>query len=320
MAARGGGSAVEHEFPVRTRGDPSPRSGPAGRTPGMTPTTTVLATVVSDDFEPGFIVMLGSLLEHNPWFDHEIRVLWDPEVAPLSPQTRDRLIESDSRVRLCEVDLTQQQRLTDYRDTVLNTPKRFHASFLILEALRFTDVDRVVAMDADLLVLGDLKELFTAEDHFAAVEACHLTTGPRGFFNGGVMVFNRPHLTGETYRRLVEEIEMEEADVANGPAEQAVLNKLFASGDHRWLPTRYNVQKRLVPDRIGDVDAELSRLDARILHFIGDKPWHVPWGKSEQGYTHVERMWEAAFLRYGDEDDLARALATRRARLFSRNP
>ena len=31
--------------------------------------SALLTTVLTDDFEPGYLVFLGSLLEHNPWFD-----------------------------------------------------------------------------------------------------------------------------------------------------------------------------------------------------------------------------------------------------------
>ena len=50
----------------------------------------LLTTVLTDDFEPGYLVFLGSLLEHNPWFDLEIRILWHPETAPLSDDVRRR--------------------------------------------------------------------------------------------------------------------------------------------------------------------------------------------------------------------------------------
>jgi len=79
------------------------------------------------------------------------------------------------------------------------------------------------------------------------------------------MVFAGDHLGPEAFDRLRRDFELPVDELfRDGPGEQGLVNAYFRD-DVSWLPQKYNVQKRFVPDDT-DVEAELRRIDTRILH------------------------------------------------------
>ena len=271
--------------------------------------SALLTTVLTDDFEPGYLVFLGSLLEHNPWFDLEIRILWHPETAPLSDDVRRRCRMRYPKTTFAEVPSYGPGEVSQaFMAMYERTGPAWIPALNCLYAMSFDDVDRVVALDSDMLVTGDLRALFTGTADFAAVEAHHRATGPRGFFNGGLMVFAGDHLGPEAFDRLRRDFELPVDELfRDGPGEQGLVNAYFRD-DVSWLPQKYNVQKRFVPDDT-DVEAELRRIDTRILHYVGSKPWQTKPNDSERVYRTVEAMWLEAFRRYATPEDEARLLA-----------
>ncbi|NCG36098.1 MAG: hypothetical protein GWP48_01040 [Actinobacteria bacterium] len=275
---------------------------------------TVLATVCSDSFEPGFIVAFNSLLEHNPWFDLEVRVLWHPALSPLSHDAQERMSRVYDRLTFIEADLDQQRDIRERMISEFRTQSRLFPAFLVLEAFRFTDADRVVALDLDVLVIGDVRELFDCGDQFAAVEAEHAIGGKRGFFNSGVFVAGAQHLTGDTYSDLVC---LPVENMKNGWADQAILNSYFPERGMGWLPNRFNSLRSLHPDHLGDIDMVLGNRDIRILHFAGLKPWNAkePQHPHANGFDGADRLWSDAFCRYACDGDMERMLTGREQRL-----
>ena len=259
---------------------------------------TAVVTVVTDDFADGAVVLLKTFRRHHPDTDCSIVVLHNPEVARLSPVSMNLLRSTEPNIEFREVDLAAYERIATQRDRVLKTPERLLAAFVIIDAFRLTDFDRVVCLDSDMLVLGPLDEILDSSAEFAAVTAVDEWTGePRGYFNTGVMVIGRPHLTGETFHDIVSNTVMTSADRERGKADQAVLNRYFETRPHDRLAQKFNVTKRMVPDTAGPLDALLRQLDARILHFVGAKPWTVNWSERDWGYESAEALWIAEHLR-----------------------
>ena len=250
----------------------------------------MLATVLTDDLEPGFIVLLGSLLEHNPWFDLEIRILWHPETASLSTDVQARCRERYPNISFVEVPTFSVDDVsTTFAEMYDRTGRVWLAALNVLFAMSFDDVDRVVALDVDMLVTGDLRELFECEADFAAVEAHHRATGPRDFFNTGVFVLGAKYLGLAAFDRLRRDFEISIDELfRDGPGEQGLANAYFRDNVN-WLPHKFNVQKQFVPNDT-DVEAELRRIDTRILHYLGSKPWQGKPIDSERQYRSVEAM------------------------------
>lgn len=251
---------------------------------------TTICTVVTDDFVPGFEVMRHSFLEHHADVEHTLVIVHHPELAPLSESNRRDIAERHPGVEFRVVSSGEYGRVNQQRDTVLETPDRLRPAFVILDAFTFDD-DHVVCLDSDLLFLRPAPELFASGDGFAAVPALdHNTGGELGYFNTGVMTIGPSLLGGATYESILSEIELRPEDRSVGKADQAVLNRWFGD-EFRSLPQRLNVTKRFVPgDRLAATE-RLRRLDAAVLHFVGEKPWNAHQRAAELRYRGAERLW-----------------------------
>ena len=268
----------------------------------------VVSTVCDDDFEPGFVVLVATLLAHNPWFDHEIRVISTPDAYPLSTATRERMLARYPNTTFHDVDLSTYEPLIAQGDH----RARFLPAFAKLEAFGFTDADRVIALDLDMMVMGDVSELVACTDAFNSVEAEHVDGGKRGFPHGAVFVINRDNLTGERYDAMLHTTFSPDNPCPRA-ADQAVLWEHFGRArEHISLDPRFNVVRGLFPAETGDLVANLQAVDARIFHVGGKKPWFG--GASARRWAQSEALWLETYLTLVDRADLARMLEIRRRR------
>ncbi|KAG6517245.1 UDP-glucuronate:xylan alpha-glucuronosyltransferase 1-like [Zingiber officinale] len=129
---------------------------------------------------------------------------------------------------------------------------------------QLTDYDKLIFIDADLLVLRNIDFLFTMPEIAA-------TGNDAAYFNSGVMVVEPSNCT---YRLLMDHID--EIESYNG-GDQGYLNEIFTWW-HR-IPRQMNFLKHFwVGDEEG-IKAAKTRLFAAdppvlyVLHFLGVKPW-----------------------------------------------
>ena len=129
-----------------------------------------LMSVVSEPFVFGAIAMLTSFQRTNPSFRDPIVIVWNSENAPLTEFSRGLIAQEVKGVVFHEVDNSAYEKVFRFAEEIVRTPKRLRAAFYILEAFR-CDYDYVVALDSDMLVLGDLSALFDLDKPFAAARA-----------------------------------------------------------------------------------------------------------------------------------------------------
>ena len=260
---------------------------------------TCIMTVLSDPFVYGAIALFGSFRATNPWFEGDIVVLSNPEVAPLSMEARARLEEAVGAVEFREVDLDPYADIFRFAESVIGTPPRLRAALLILEAFRTDDYDCVVTLDSDMLVIGDIAALLRIDAPFAVARAVDwVSERPLPYFNTGTMVVRRNHPQTIGFDAIVAALDVTSVDGSHGKGDQAVLNIALRGHDRHVLDERYNFSKRLRPPPGESLDAFLARRDVRIFHFLGQKPWNLKTRWSETGYADAEELWRAAFLRH----------------------
>jgi lipopolysaccharide biosynthesis glycosyltransferase len=225
----------------------------------------VVATVASDTFTDYALVLLDSIRRHNPWFARlPLRVFWSPQLAPLSPVNQARVLQAHVETTFVSVDGAAYER---YRP---QTPPRLMAALLTLEAFGIRDADRVVFLDADMVCLGDLTDLFTLDVDLAgchtgsdrAAKEARAGTLARGLkINTGVLVIGRRYLRDSTRRRL--------ARYPSGAfADQDVLNRFLRGRPVYCLDHRFNYHAQFFWR--GD------ETDVRLLHYAGTKPLEAP--------------------------------------------
>ena len=147
--------------------------------------------------------------------------------------------------------------------------------------------DRTLYLDCDLLVAGDLSELFTIDMEgkpVAAVASPYAWESDLYGFNAGVLLIDNKLWRENLYiPQLLSLTEEKQAEVAM--ADQSILNIFF---QHNWkeIDSTYNY---LVGLDYNYRDAELPRLENElpiIIHFAGThKPWHT------YSSTRLRELW-----------------------------
>ena len=234
-------------------------------------------------------------------------------------------IDADTRRTLadegCQVREVEPLRPPEgLRDRYANA--RFAEVWTKLAVWRLTDLERVVCLDADMLVVADMDELFDLDLGDGEIAACHacrcnpnriasypaswtpqrchyshvrvgtapgLPTGPAGlddYLNGGTLVLRPDEATFADLMAALADVE----DLTRYPfAEQDFLNERFA-GRWRPLPYVYNALKTLPHQHPGLWD------DAAVknIHFIIDKPWQRTPDPQDRYHALNQRWWDAA--------------------------
>lgn len=262
-----------------------------------------VATVVSDPFVYGAIVMLASFRRENPWFDGDFVILHDDTYSPLSAKNRELISRAAANVTFHAVDSSRFERIFRFAEEVVHTPKRLRAAFLILEAFTLSDYERVVTLDSDMIVLGSLQLLFQLEHEFCVVRAYdNVLDLPLPYFNTGTMMIRGNMLDGDMLETISHSLEGVTVNRDHGKADQAVLNVFFRDKIKTYLDSRYNFSKRLVPTSDVDVMKFLRERDVRVLHFLGEKPWNLKIKDGERDYRRLEDVWLKYFFSVASAD------------------
>lgn len=190
-----------------------------------------------------------------------------------------------------------------------------------LRAWQLTGCERVVFLDADMLVLQNMDELFTLDlgDNLLAAchacrcnpnkipsypahwqpENCHYTWQDRGepapasldnYLNGGFLVLSPDD---SVFEQLADRIAAIDDLKAYPFSEQDLLNEAFAG---RWqpLPYIYNALKTLPFQHSG----MWNERDVKNLHYILAKPWKrdlsQPENERDRYYALDKLWWEMA--------------------------
>ncbi|WP_239340986.1 CmcI family methyltransferase [Frankia sp. CiP3] len=265
--------------------------------------------VTNDEYVDGVVVLAYSLLTVNS--RHHLLVMLTPTV---SVEARRRIAALDN-CHTAEIKpiLPAPVKLIDYAFPYLVD------SWTKLAMWNFEEYDRLVWLDADMLVLHNMDELFDVPidtgtiaaapqrlcnalhfDNFPAyfrVEHCpyHGRSQQLRRFNAGLLVATPStamykELTGAIHKREINQMHF---------AEQDLLNEYFADSWHA-LDYVYNATKG-----ISRAHPELWNLDViKNLHYVGQKPWNCDMAKAranDDPMYRINKVWwdmrEEAFTR-----------------------
>ena len=160
----------------------------------------------------------------------------------------------------------------------------------------FVTEDKVLYLDSDLIVTGDLTPLFEldlGENYLAAARSCF---GAGVGFNAGVLLINNKKWKSNNMRQqLVELTEKEHENVGEG--DQSILNILFQSSYYQ-LEDIYNFQIGFDAGAAEKNHAFIFEIPLtpipKILHYISpDKPW-----KQFSVGRLREEWWKYSFMEW----------------------
>ena len=233
-------------------------------------------------------VMLKSLLEHCP-NSFCIHAVTDPDVTNIDKERICSVVKeyNKSSITFYEIDSFILQQLPRSKN------KRFDRSVfyrLFLTSILPSTVTKVLYLDSDTLVVGDLTSLFDVDLDVGIAAVLNQSQNSEYFqrlnisksqlyFNSGVLLINlewwRSH---DIETKIIGYIKDNTAILKN--PDQDVLNFIF-SQSRIILPLKFNVQSAFfykdvfleIPDFI-KCEIEEAILSPVIIHFIGwDKPW-----------------------------------------------
>jgi hypothetical protein len=249
-----------------------------------------LLTITDDGFIDGTEMLVFSFLRHNPWFEGRILVLAG---GPLGEASKARL-RALANIEFIAPGADLDARVASLTQAI-PALKRAGPRFASLEAFGLIDFERVVYIDSDAFVTGDLSPLFFDHrpllaspdgsrydellgDLDGAREANRQRYGVAlsACFNSGVLSIGGDCLQRHVRDALVASIDPDfwRGVETVGWTDQLILNRHFA-GRATLLDGRWNYMPIL--------EAKIRRahrlhcFDARIVHMAGRcKPWETP--------------------------------------------
>lgn len=251
---------------------------------------TRIATICSKNFLPGLKVLLKSFKNHNPHLSSlPVVVFYDPEQDHFTSQEINecKSIYSNliwtpiqtQRYKGINFDASREIYIAAYPGSEREFRTTYLHSYYKYEVFSL-DCDRVVFLDADMLILGDISYLFEVKSDFAAVP--ELKQPDR--FNGGLLCIGNKYLGNKivddliTMSRGASDYDKSILDgrilnTTNTPAwrqswlaDQPILNSYFKDVVE-YLPTEYNILK----SDYRHMGSWLS--NTKILHYVCKKPW-----------------------------------------------
>lgn len=257
---------------------------PAGPAPGIpyihrrpmtkaAPGRRVAFVTVTDHlFAPGLMGLLLSMIDVYPDFDSDFYVLHD---ETLTGHDRFRLESVYPGVVFRSPDMSW----LDLPESDSKNRRRIGKNgYMKFSALDLDAYDRVVLLDSDITINGDLGALWApgddvrgvadfGENEYALVSAY---TG-REVVNSGVLSLPREFVARTSFeasKRLIAEFLAPIDPAIDRFADQKIWNVLLKNEPVTYLPANYNCNVKYVGRLLG-----LQTDNVCLLHFAGPKPW-----------------------------------------------
>lgn len=217
-------------------------------------TSAQLVSTINKKYIPGAIAFLKSLKKYN-----NIDLLYNFYLfEELNDIEKNQLLDIYPNIRFLKIDNERYNYYNtsdEFRDWGFNCYNRFEVFT--------TPCDKLIFLDLDMIVLGNIDELINFNGRFAAVESprvCRMDHTTEKFFDGGVFVVSKEFLNEQTRDNLINI-----SKAKKWTSDEPVLN-LFFENKITWLPKRYNVLSFEYPS---------NKEDTTIIQYVGSKkPWH----------------------------------------------
>lgn len=250
----------------------------------------ILASSISEDYAPGLAVTIRSLLDH---YRGERPIEWYVLETDLQAETREKLLRSAADHRLTITFLRPDTTAIDSLPLTGNVHPAMYYYLLLPDLL--PQHNKVLLLDADMLVLNDIEELWNtdvAEVPMAAAQELRspyvsstyglITYAELGiapdtkFCNAGMMLINLLQWRREGIAQQIIDYTLRYKDRVRF-WDQDGVNAVLAG---RWkeLDPAWNVttESELPADWQPDDPAVVRRVSEapRIVHFVMHKPWN----------------------------------------------
>jgi len=227
----------------------------------------------------GYTVFIKSLLKNNPWFDLPI-ILIDIDLTE-EDKKKCRKYYDNIEFRKPK---KEEYKYVNWR----KTQRHLWNTYYTLDIFSYTEYDRVVFIDLDVIVLKNIYYLFShnLKNNIGGVRAYVKAEDKLlNYINAGVIVVDMCKLPQFFYKNIV-------AYASQGFRfpEQDTINK-YREGKIDFLPKIYNVEKRMLFSDTYPFDIN----DVAILHYVAIKPWQKARKKShlrdKEEFCALDKLW-----------------------------
>lgn len=223
--------------------------------------SAAILIALNDSFVPSMKVFLHSLVKSNPYFGEDILILEDDNLSNKNLDLLKRIYSNLRTIKVKKEDYVNCKACS--RPWGFNLYYRFDVFDLV-----HLNYDKIIMLDSDMLIMGNIDELIACEDDFAACRK-YLSDNEiekddtKIRFNCGLMVLSRKILNPRYKKEMINL-----AQNKIWSSDQSIFNKVFED-IVTYLPQKYNVALDLLTD-------DLMKSGV-IFHFVGD---NKPYGRS----------------------------------------
>lgn len=258
-----------------------------------------VCTVTNDTFMIGTELLIYSFFKHNPWFTGDFIVFNSKSLSSISDENKKRL-QKIHDVRFHTVDEKEYQKVIDNFKDKPGMHQRIWPSLYTFETFAMKDYDRVVFLDSDMLITGDMKEAFTYNHQLCVTPDCReIETAPMRcikktkMFNGGFLSLGKDFLQGDHKKGLIDLAEKMNPNDATY-FDQSIMNEYFKDFDVMFISSKFNTLKRAFADSYFNGDIK----DTRNIHYVGEKPWNEKVDPNDKKYSKIENLWNIEYDNY----------------------
>lgn len=234
----------------------------------------MFVTVCNKEYLIGFEVMLKSLVENNP------RVIEEdiPFTIISNDLTSDDLIVA--RKIHNNISLKTYDSSKYYEIDELKKQQMSFGDYAKYEIFSIEDVDKIIFLDSDTLILGNIDGLIDSKYNFGAVRELYIDQ-----YNTGVIVISKKYLNPKITNDL---INLTKLYGITEHSDQDIINHYFEDVI-KDFPIEYNFLKTY--NKKVFQNTGLPKY-IKILHYIVKKPWQQKELVSlEEGTLWTERYW-----------------------------
>ena len=222
-----------------------------------------IVTICNDSYIDYCSTMIYSFIKNNDWFTGDIIICCDPEFVILSEENRNKLKSLYGNIIMREVNKSDYDSLFN---NFKNKDKKFFPSAYTYEVFEIEGYDSILYLDADMLIIDDIKELFEKPVKIGVVSLTlenykQWEINRLGLYNLGLILVNHQNIEDTKSIKTTLIRQGSKVNPRNVTLfEQGVFNKFLPIGVTQ-LSNIYNYFDIFDPKE-----------GVKIVHFVSNKP------------------------------------------------
>ena len=267
----------------------------------LLPNKYALTTILNDSFAEYFYVFVTSFLENNRWFKGDIIIMYNDDFSFLSDSSINKISKLYHNIVFRKIETTKDYLyvIDEFKKRVNPAFHRFTASILTIETFNITGYDKILYLDADTLVVNNIKELFLAKSDIVVTNdtSDYITTNQIKLandsnsqlkLNGGFLLVDKKFIEKSDHVMNIFSEFNKIPDITF--LDQSILNYYLKRYEVLFLNANYNLLKRCFNDSKKGLLKKYAT-DIKIIHYVGEKPWQIKQKDFEKNYTEIEKFW-----------------------------